>query len=147
MTEKSEIIIKNHTDAFIKDVALRNDLALGAMAQDIEMMAVFKVPVDTGKLSRFIRRRRLSARHWEVRVDKEYAAYQERGMRADGSHRVRKYSRPGSGPHFLRDAGKQVMLRAKIYFRKAQKRSTQDMDLGKGLSSRTDVTSVIGMYE
>lgn len=39
----------------------------------------------------------------------EYAAFQERGSRADGSHRVRKYSTSGTGAHFLERAGdKQV---------------------------------------
>ena len=38
----------------------------------------------------------------------EYAAYQEFGQRKDGSHVVRNYTTPGTGPHYLRDAGNSV---------------------------------------
>lgn len=40
-----------------------------------------------------------------------YAAYQERGMRADGSHVVRQYTTPGTGAHYLRDAGDRITKR------------------------------------
>lgn len=38
---------------------------------------------------------------------KVYAEYQERGARKDGSHRVKNYSTPGTGPHFAENAVKQ----------------------------------------
>jgi len=38
----------------------------------------------------------------------DYARYQEFGQRADGSHVVRNYTTPGTGAHYLRDAGNSV---------------------------------------
>lgn len=40
-----------------------------------------------------------------------YAAYQERGMRADGSHKVRNYTTPGTGAHYLKNAGDTITKR------------------------------------
>lgn len=38
-----------------------------------------------------------------------YAAYQERGMRADGTHVVRNYTTAGTHAHFLEQAGDAVV--------------------------------------
>lgn len=42
---------------------------------------------------------------WKV----PYAAYQERGMRADGTHVVQHYTTPGTGPHFAENSVKATM--------------------------------------
>lgn len=42
--------------------------------------------------------------HGRVEWRKVYASYQERGKRADGSRVVRKYTTPGTGPHFAEKA-------------------------------------------
>lgn len=49
--------------------------------------------------------------------DKAYAAYQERGKRKDGSHRVRHYTTSGTGAHFAEDVIKDVDKRRKMYLR------------------------------
>jgi len=103
-----------------KDILRQVDAGLGMMANDIEMIAAFKVPVDTGKLARYIRKFRVSAKQWKVTVNLPYAEYQERGMAADGSRVVKNYSRPGSGAHFLEDAVKIVSGRANQYFERAK---------------------------
>lgn len=38
-----------------------------------------------------------------------YGSYQERGMRADGTHVVKKYTTPNTGAHYLENAGKTVV--------------------------------------
>ena len=49
-----------------------------------------------------------------VSMDKEYARFQEFG--GDSKRRVRKYSKAGTGPHFLKNAGdKQVKKIARTY--------------------------------
>lgn len=45
----------------------------------------------------------------EVVWNKEYAQYQERGKRRDGSHVVRRYTTGGTGPHFAENAVKEVV--------------------------------------
>lgn len=113
------IRIVDNSEEFRKKAENKLDIALGMMAQDIEMIAAFKVPVDTGSLARFIKKYRVNKMRWKVTVNKDYAAYQERGARADGSRRVKKYSRAGSGPHFMRDAINVVVGRKYLYIKKA----------------------------
>lgn len=38
-----------------------------------------------------------------------YGSYQERGMRADGTRVVKKYTTPNTGAHYLENAGKTVV--------------------------------------
>lgn len=113
---------RNEIDANgqIEKIMHQIDAGLGMMADDIEKMAAFKVPVDTGKLARYIKKFRVSWNHWKVTVNLDYAEYQERGARADGSRPVRNYSRPGSGPHFLEDAVNIASGRMASYFIKAK---------------------------
>ena len=141
-----QLEIKDNLDKWVYRQIRQHDLALGAAAQDIEMIAAYYVPVDTGRLARMIRRRRKNALNWEVRVDEDYAAYQERGMRADGSHRVRKYSRPGSGPHYLARAAGVVQQKIASYFIRANAQVSRELVSGsaEALTSRSDVTSIIG---
>ena len=140
------LVVKDDLSKWVSRQDRMHDLALGAAAQDIEMIAAYYVPVDTGRLARMIRRRRKSALNWEVRVDEDYAAYQERGMRADGSHRVRKYSRPGSGPHYLARAAGVVQQKIGSYFRRANAQVSRELVAGsaEAINSRSDVTSIIG---
>lgn len=95
------------------------DIALGRMAQDIEILAKVRVPLKSGNLMKQIERKRLSNKKHQVRVDEDYAAYQERGMRKDGSRVVKRYTTPGTGKDFLKNAGKNVAARATSYFRNA----------------------------
>ena len=46
-----------------------------------------------------------------------YAQYQERGMRADGSHVVKNYTTPGTHAHFVEESVKQVVQRIPQYLR------------------------------
>lgn len=116
---EGKVTVIDNSLAFGQNVERQMDIALGTMAQDIEMIAAFKAPVDSGYLIKRIRKVRKNAHRWQVRVDADYAAYQERGMRADGSHVVMKYSRAGTGKDFLKNSGKFVSQRIMNYFRKA----------------------------
>lgn len=40
-----------------------------------------------------------------------YAAYQERGMRADGTHVIKNYTTPGTGPHFAQQSVSEIKSR------------------------------------
>jgi hypothetical protein len=44
-----------------------------------------------------------------VRWRSEYASYQERGMRKDGTRKVRRYTTPGTGAHFAENAAKKIV--------------------------------------
>lgn len=66
-----------------------------------------RTPKDKGNLRRDTLKQVLGLKG-QVRWRKEYAAYQERGRRFDGTHKVRKYSTPGTGSHFAEDAAKKI---------------------------------------
>lgn len=46
-----------------------------------------------------------------------YASYQERGMRADGTHIVRNYTTPGTHAHYAEESVKKVMDNIQEYAR------------------------------
>jgi hypothetical protein len=51
-----------------------------------------------------------------IYFDKEYAVYQEKGSRRDGTRVVRKYTTAGTGKEFLKNAGdkQRPLLKMKI---------------------------------
>ena len=140
-------VFTSYAKQFSDKVKRRNDIALGDMAQEIEMIAAFYGPVLSGNLIRKIKKKRKSANHWQVRVDEDYAAYQERGMRHDGTNIVKKYTTPGTGKHYLARAGRLVSGRALHYFRKAHTFASNTSSVsggGSGLKSKTDMTQFSG---
>lgn len=92
------------------------DMVMGHMAMDIEAFLKLdsRMPVSNTKESGNKRggggHMKAEARHFinpngkgfRVEINKSYAAYQERGARADGSHRVQHYSTPGTGAGFFK---------------------------------------------
>lgn len=55
----------------------------------------------------------------KIKWRKKYATYQERGKRADGTRVVKKYTTPGTGPHFAENAAKELPKRTQQLARKA----------------------------
>lgn len=49
-----------------------------------------------------------------------YAQYQERGMRADGTHVIENYTTPGTGPHFTQESVKKAWEQFEHQWRKVQ---------------------------
>lgn len=139
----SDVRIESHAAEFAAKVARRNDVALGNMAEDIEMIAAFYGPVLNGRLIKSIKKKRLSSTHWQVRVDLPYAAYQERGMRYDGTRVVKKYSTPGTGAHYLERAGRSVSSKVSQYFSRATAHVRSSSGIA-ALNSKTDFKNVFG---
>lgn len=80
-----------------------NDV-MRSTAHDILMDAQNTAPIKTGALRRESDHRQLKMLHWRITFWQEYASYQERGSRHDGSRRVRNYSQAGTGKKFLQNA-------------------------------------------
>ena len=108
-----------------------NNMALAHMAIDIEIFAKTHVPVSNtkasgnrrgggGHLQSSITHRKLKSLHYEVTANKEYAEYQERGMRRDGTHRVKKYSTAGTGKGYFKRGIEMVKGRSVNYFKEAK---------------------------
>jgi hypothetical protein len=112
-------------DAFI-------DVLYGHMAMDIERLAKMKVPVSNtkasgnkrgggGHLQSSIYHERVRRGFFRVVANKKYAAYQERGARIDGSRVVKKYSTPGTGKHWFKNAIDNTKRNRDNYIREARR--------------------------
>lgn len=98
------------------------DTMLGRMAKDVQQIAKIKVPYKEGDLQASIKPKSVKLLHHRVEVgggDIKYAHYQEAGQRKDGSHKVRKYTTPNTGKHYLKDAGERVEKDATNYIKQA----------------------------
>ena len=96
------------------------DVALGAMGVDILRLSKTQVPVSVGggQLKSSGKIQKLDKFKYEISYNKEYATYQHRGMRADGSRVVKKYTYPSSKKNFVKDPADIILKNAGNYFAK-----------------------------
>lgn len=92
----------------LRDLKFKIDQKVAVKAAKIEIKAKAYVPELTGGLQSSGRHMRIGFARFRIEFNKEYAAYQHRGMRADGSHVVKNYSSPGTGKLFLSRAAGEV---------------------------------------
>lgn len=111
--------VEDKLPRFYKLTALSLDSALERMAKDVMRMASIRVPYKSGALQNAIKPRKIANMRHRVEVSKPYALYQERGMRKDGSHVVRKYTTPNTGKAYLRSAGESVSKNVINYIKQA----------------------------
>ena len=111
------------------------DYVQGHMAMDIEvaLKTTAGMPVSNTKASGNKRggggHMKSETRHfrstltngWRVEIDKAYAAYQERGMRADGSHIVKHYTTAGTSKGFFKRAINTVIQHRQSYIQEAKR--------------------------
>jgi len=101
------------------------DLAVERMADDVKRLSEVHVPVLNRELKQTAEKSKESTAHYRVWYDRYgdlgYAAYQERGMRADGTHVIRRHTRPSATTHFLENAGNKVKSKAISYLKAAVK--------------------------
>lgn len=114
---KSKTTFHNRFPQFQMKMDKMFDNVLRRMSADIVTEAKLNVPLKDGRLISSINYRKASQKTYEVYSDTEYSAYQERGMRADGSHVVRRYTTPGTGKHWLRNGAKEVASQVRSYFK------------------------------
>lgn len=92
-------------------------LLMSRMALDIERIAKTSagMPVKTGAMKSSTMTQQLPGGKWRVIVNKQYASYQERGARADGSHVIKNYTTSGtSSGFFTRAIG--VVIKNKLQY-------------------------------
>lgn len=114
------VFVSKHGPFLRKNAALQ-DMVLGHMALDIEVMAKAKVPVRKGHLQSSISHHRNDTGKFRVVANKEYAAYQERGARRDGTHRVRRYTTAGTGKGWFKAAIETALRNRSGYITEARK--------------------------
>lgn len=115
---KSNVRFDNGFPQYDRKVEQMVDAAMDNMCDGVVRYAELRVPLKDGQLWGDIRKLKVHKHKYQVRVDSDYAAYQERGMRADGSHVVRNYTSGGTGKDYLKDGLKKVFQGLNSYFKK-----------------------------
>lgn len=97
------VTFKSNRDEFFRKHQALKDFIFGNMALDIEVYLKLDsgMPVDTGGMKSETRHFKSNTNKWRVEIDKEYASYQERGIRRDGTHRVSHYTTAGTSAGFF----------------------------------------------
>lgn len=94
--------------------------ALARMSQDIFVLSQFKVPEKDGTLRRTGKQAVIGRLHRRISYGEngaeDYALFQHRGRRADGSHVVRHYTKSGSQKEYLSQSGAIIATKAVSYF-------------------------------
>lgn len=109
----AKVTIKDGSAAWLRMQLINLDNATRAMADATVKTSKITAPMSAipghkGTLRNSSRIERISPLHYAAMYGGEnvpYAGYQERGMRRDGSRKVRHYTTPGTGKHFLKNAG------------------------------------------
>lgn len=81
----------------------RIHLMNNSLTSEIRKEAYFITPQKNGDLHTQIVTRS-SGNEATITWEMPYAAYQERGMRADGTHVIKNYTTAGTGPHFAQQS-------------------------------------------
>jgi len=125
---------EDHSQAFKDKVIIFSDTMMALMATAIQSQIITsnKVPLlpkstkwaQRGALRSSIRSHKLETGRYSVTAGENspaaaYAAAQEAGMTR--GHPMRKYSTPGTGPHWFEDAVETVKGRANEYAKTAEK--------------------------
>lgn len=115
------IIIKDNSKRFVQVTEEVMDKAMGRMAKDVLTVAKIRVPYKSGQLQESGRVDRKGRMKYRIIFDEDYAALQEKGRRADGSHIVRKYTTPSTSKGFLAEGASTVDKNVINYLRQANK--------------------------
>lgn len=96
-------------------------LAIRMMMEDINTLSTpitpKSAPPNGGSLRASITKQMVSPTKGVMEWNVPYAQYQERGMRADGSHVVRNYTTPGTHAHFAEESVKKVVEKIPQYLK------------------------------
>lgn len=106
----------NRFPQYRKQITDMCDSAMRRMSADLVTEAKMTVPMKDGQLISSINYKKIDVCHYEVEANAAYALYQERGMREDGSHVVRKYTTGGTRKGFMKSGAKEVVKNIKSYF-------------------------------
>lgn len=117
------VIFTSNRPAFNDKNAALKDMVTGHMAMDIEVALKTSagMPVKTGAMKSDTRHFRSPNGGFRVEIDKAYAAFQERGRRADGSHMVKHYTTAGTGAGFFTRAIGMVLRNRATYIAEAKR--------------------------
>lgn len=114
-----KVVFKSRSREVLSKIEVVMDSALDRMGEDGVKIARMRIPYASGDLFKAVEHVKIAPLAHRVRVEKEYAGYQEMGRRKDGSHVVKKYTTPSTGKEFLRDMARNLIRNAINYFKQA----------------------------
>lgn len=109
----SKAVVKHNEDYLVNRLTSKIKLANRLILEDIHRESRFKTPMSKGLPTDGDLREQVSKTvedlsgiiEWKV----PYAQYQERGKRRDGSYVVKRYTTPGTGKEFAKNAVQKVL--------------------------------------
>lgn len=107
--------------SFSRRLSNTMDDALADAASDVLLKARRRAPFLKGGLRRDSMTKKVSNLKRRISFWIEYARFQEFG--GDSRRRIRNYTSPGTGAHYLRDSGHEVAKRMVFYLAKHAKRT------------------------
>lgn len=118
-----DVIIKDNMPKFRNSAHNVLADALKEAAKDVVIDSRSKAPYRKGALRNEAEPiEQVSPLHYKINYTEEYSAYQEFGGDGHGKI-VRKYTTPGTGKHFLKNAGDKQVQALKMKFKKHSARA------------------------
>jgi hypothetical protein len=112
--------IVDHSARIIANMQAQSSVAVRTALEDVKRISTPKTPrASTQQLRNNILIRVIGGRG-SIKWGEQYAQYQERGKRKDGSRRVINYTTGGTGKHFAQNAIAQVSKKIPSYMKKAK---------------------------
>lgn len=108
-----------HNEEYIRQLTTqRISLANRLIIEDIHRTSLHNTPMLSSQLRRNVTKTVVPETYtgtiiWKV----PYASYQERGMRADGTHVVKNYTTPGTGKDFAKNAVKETLKQVEKFYK------------------------------
>lgn len=114
-----EVKSTDFTLTIVNETRQKASAFLRLMMDKITDLAEPNTPKKEGNLRRDTLKQVLGL-HGTLKWVKSYASVQERGKRADGTHQIRNYTTPGTGPKFAENAVNKAVEDTNIVARAAK---------------------------
>lgn len=121
MARSARVRINDRMPMFRRSLYTKMDDALREGAKDALIKAKSNAPLDKGQLRSASEIKKQSQATYRVSFWEEYARFQEFG--GDSKRRVRNYSTPGTGAHYLERAGDEQAAKLILKFHKHARRA------------------------
>ncbi len=112
-------VIIQHNEEYIRQLTTqRISLANRLIIEDIHRTSLHNTPMLSSQLRRNVTKTVVQETYTGTIIWRQcYAAYQERGMRADGSHVVKNYTTSGTGKDFAKNAVKETLKQVEKFYK------------------------------
>lgn len=108
-----------HNEEYIRQLTTqRISLANRLIIEDIHRTSLHNTPMLSSQLRRNVTKTVVPETYTGTIIWRQcYAAYQERGMRADGTHVVKNYTTSGTGKDFAKNAVKKTLKQVEKFYK------------------------------